>query len=110
MKTQSSHVPLRNVPLPERFIIPLQQHLGPEGELCVKAGDPVLKGQPLTTGRGRTVPVHAPTSGVITAIEPHITAHPSGLKELCVLIEADGLDTWCEREFIADYRQLSADD
>ncbi|MBU9854130.1 electron transport complex subunit RsxC [Rahnella bonaserana] len=110
MKTQSSHVPLRNVPLPERFIIPLQQHLGPEGELCVKAGDRVLKGQPLTTGRGRTVPVHAPTSGVITAIEPHITAHPSGLKELCVLIDADGQDTWCEREFIADYRQLSADE
>lgn len=110
MKTQSSHVPLRNVPLPERFIIPLQQHLGPEGELCVKAGDRVLKGQLLTTGRGRTVPVHAPTSGVITAIEPHITAHPSGLKELCVLIEADGQDTWCEREFIADYRQLSADE
>ncbi len=110
MKNQSSHVPLRNVPLPERFIIPLQQHLGPEGELCVKAGDRVLKGQPLTTGRGRTVPVHAPTSGVITAIEPHITAHPSGLKELCVLIEADGQDTWCEREFIADYRQLSADE
>jgi electron transport complex protein RnfC len=110
MKTQSSHVPLRNVPLPERFIIPLQQHLGPEGELCVKAGDRVLKGQPLTTGRGRTVPVHAPTSGVITAIQPHITAHPSGLKELCVLIDADGQDTWCEREFIADYRQLSADE
>ncbi|AVF34597.1 electron transport complex subunit RsxC [Rahnella sikkimica] len=108
MKTQSSHVPLRNVPLPERFIIPLQQHLGPEGELCVKAGDRVLKGQPLTTGRGRTVPVHAPTSGVITAIEPHITAHPSGLKELCVLIEADGQDSWCERDFVADYRQLSA--
>ncbi|NGX86024.1 electron transport complex subunit RsxC [Rahnella sp. Lac-M11] len=108
MKTQSSHVPLRNVPLPERFIIPLQQHLGPEGELCVKAGDRVLKGQPLTTGRGRTVPVHAPTSGVITAIEPHITAHPSGLKELCVLIEADGQDTWCERNIVADYRQLSA--
>src|SRR5471030_1633769 len=110
MKTQSSHVPLRNVPLPERFIIPLQQHLGPEGELCVQAGDRVLKGQPLTTGRGRTVPVHSPTSGVITAIEPHITAHPSGLKELCVLIDADGQDTWCEREFIADYRTLSADE
>ncbi|QLK61059.1 electron transport complex subunit RsxC [Enterobacteriaceae bacterium Kacie_13] len=110
MKTQSSHVPLRNVPLPERFIIPLQQHLGPEGELCVQAGDRVLKGQPLTTGRGRTVPVHSPTSGVITAIEPHITAHPSGLKELCVLIDADGQDTWCEREFIADYRKLSADE
>lgn len=108
MKTQSSHVPLRRVPLSEHFIIPLQQHLGPEGELCVKSGDRVLKGQPLTTGRGRTVPIHAPTSGVITAIEPHITAHPSGLKELCILISADGEDRWCERDIVTDYRQLDA--
>jgi len=108
MKTQSSHVPLRRVPLSEHFIIPLQQHLGPEGELCVKSGDRVLKGQPLTTGRGRTVPIHAPTSGVITAIEPHITAHPSGLKELCVLLHADGEDCWAERDVVTDYRQLDA--
>lgn len=108
MKTQSSHVKLRRVPLSERFIIPLQQHLGPEGELCVKSGDRVLKGQPLTTGRGRTVPIHAPTSGVVTAIEPHITAHPSGLKEQCVLIDADGEDRWCERDVVTHYRQLDA--
>ena len=108
MKTQSSLVPLRRMPLPERFIIPLQQHLGPEGELCVQSGDRVTKGQPLTTGRGRTVPVHAPTSGVISAIEPHITAHPSGLKELCVIIDADGEDRWCDRETVADYTQLDA--
>ncbi|MDW5499341.1 electron transport complex subunit RsxC [Pseudomonas lundensis] len=106
MKTQSSGVPLRTVPLPDKFIIPLQQHLGPEGELCVKVGDAVLKGQPLTVGRGRTVPVHAPTSGTISAITPHITAHPSGLAELCVIIQPDGEDRWCERAPVADYRQL----
>ncbi|CAI0788286.1 electron transport complex subunit RsxC [Serratia quinivorans] len=108
MKTQSSGVPLRTAPLPDKFIIPLQQHLGPEGELCVKVGDAVLKGQPLTVGRGRTVPVHAPTSGTISAITPHITAHPSGLAELCVIIQPDGEDRWCERAPVADYRQLTA--
>ncbi|CAI1612566.1 Nitrogen fixation protein rnfC [Serratia quinivorans] len=107
MKTQSSGVPLRTAPLPDKFIIPLQQHLGPEGELCVKVGDAVLKGQPLTVGRGRTVPVHAPTSGTISAITPHITAHPSGLAELCVIIQPDGEDRWCERAPVADYRQLT---
>ncbi|MFS7160932.1 electron transport complex subunit RsxC [Serratia proteamaculans] len=107
MKTLSSGVPLRTAPLPDIFVIPLQQHLGPEGELCVKVGDPVLKGQPLTVGRGRTVPVHAPTSGTISAITPHITAHPSGLAELCVIIQPDGEDRWCEREPVADYRQLA---
>jgi electron transport complex protein RnfC len=108
MKTQSSGAPLRVAPLPKTFIIPLQQHLGPEGELCVNAGDRVLKGQPLTVGHGRTVPVHAPTSGTVSAITPHITAHPSGLTELCVIIEADGEDRWCERDPVADYRQAPA--
>ena len=106
MKTQSSGVPLRTAPLPDTFVIPLQQHLGPEGELCVNVGEHVLKGQPLTVGRGRTVPVHAPTSGTISAIKPHITAHPSGLAELCVIIQPDGGDRWCERAPVADYRQL----
>ena len=107
MKTLSSGVPLRTAPLPDIFVIPLQQHLGPEGELCVKVSDPVLKGQPLTVGRGRTVPVHAPTSGTVSAITPHITAHPSGLAELCVIIQPDGEDRWCERAPVADYRQLA---
>ncbi|MGO4744995.1 electron transport complex subunit RsxC [Serratia quinivorans] len=107
MKTQSSGVPLRIAPLPETFVIPLQQHLGPEGELCVTVGERVLKGQPLTVGRGRTVPVHAPTSGTVSAIKPHITAHPSGLAELCVIIQPDGEDRWCERAPVADYRQLT---
>jgi electron transport complex protein RnfC len=110
MKTQSSTVPLRVVPLPERLIVPLQQHLGPEGELCVKAGDHVLKGQPLTFGHGRTLPVHAPTSGTIRAIAPHVTTHPSGLAELCVMIEPDGADRWCELTPVTDYRQLGAAD
>ncbi|ELW8205531.1 electron transport complex subunit RsxC, partial [Yersinia enterocolitica] len=103
MKLQSSQVPMRIATLPEQLIVPLQQHLGPEGELRVSTGERVLKGQPLTVGRGRTVPVHAPTSGVITAIAPHTTAHPSGLAELCVHITPDGEDRWREQQPWADY-------
>ncbi|TDB57303.1 electron transport complex subunit RsxC [Photorhabdus khanii] len=109
MKLQSSQTPLRIAPLPEELIIPLQQHLGTEGELLVKAGDKVLKGQPLTFGTGRTVPVHASTSGTIIAIEPCITAHPSGLKELCVRLLPDGTDQWCECVQAPDYQSLDAD-
>ncbi|HDL6926285.1 TPA: electron transport complex subunit RsxC [Yersinia enterocolitica] len=103
MKLQSSRVPMRIATLPEQLIVPLQQHLGPEGELRVSTGERVLKGQPLTVGRGRMVPVHAPTSGVITAIAPHTTAHPSGLAELCVHITPDGEDRWREQQPWADY-------
>ncbi|MDA5544282.1 electron transport complex subunit RsxC [Yersinia rochesterensis] len=105
MKLQSSQVPMRIATLPDQMIIPLQQHLGPEGELRVRTGEQVLKGQPLTIGRGRTVPVHAPTSGVITAVAPHTTAHPSGLAELCVHITPDGEDRWREQQPWGDYHQ-----
>ncbi|WP_415896182.1 electron transport complex subunit RsxC [Providencia rettgeri] len=107
MKLQSSQTPMRIASIPDELVIPLQQHLGPEGELIVQVGDFVLKGQPLTKGLGRTVPVHASTSGVITAIEPMVTAHPSGLKELCVRIASDGQDTWCTLYPEPNYVQLT---
>ena len=106
MKTQSNGTPLRQLPLADRFIIPLKQHIGHEGELCVKPGDKVLRGQPLTFGNGRMLPVHAPTSGTVEAIGPHMTAHPSGLAEMSVFIRPDGEDRWIERQTAADYRQL----
>ncbi|MHC3491066.1 electron transport complex subunit RsxC [Pectobacterium brasiliense] len=109
MKTQSSQTPLRQIPLPEQFIIPLKQHLGPEGEICVSVGDKVLRGQPLTRGKGRTLPVHAPTSGTVNAIRQHTTAHPSGLSELSIIIVPDGEDRWCERQTFTDYREHSVD-
>ncbi|MBA0172823.1 electron transport complex subunit RsxC [Pectobacterium versatile] len=109
MKTQSSQIPLRQIPLPEQFIIPLKQHLGPEGEICVSVGDKVLRGQPLTRGKGRTLPVHAPTSGTVNAIRQHTTAHPSGLSELSIIIVPDGDDRWCERQTFTDYHAQSTD-
>src|SRR5471030_2045011 len=110
MKNQSSEVPLRHIPLPPKFYIPLKQHLGPEGELCVTVGDGVLRGQPLTTGFGRTLPVHAPTSGMIEAIIPHITAHPSALAESSIVLRPDGDDRWYPRPPPVDYRQRDAAD
>ncbi|MGG6167971.1 electron transport complex subunit RsxC [Pantoea allii] len=105
MKTQSNGTPLAELPLPHRFIIPLKQHIGHEGEIGVSPGDKVLRGQALTFGQGRMLPVHAPTSGVIEAIGPHMTAHPSGLSELCIFLTPDGEDRWISLEPLPDYRQ-----
>ncbi|MGC0840189.1 electron transport complex subunit RsxC [Pantoea agglomerans] len=105
MKTQSNDTPLSELPLPHRFIIPLKQHIGHEGEICVAPGDKVLRGQPLTFGTGRMLPVHAPTSGVIEDIGQHMTAHPSGLSELCIFLTPDGDDRWIPLDPLPDYRQ-----
>ena len=110
MKTQSNVTPLSQLPLPEQFIIPLKQHIGHEGEICVAPGDKVLRGQPLTFGSGRMLPVHAPTSGTIEEIAPHMTAHPSGLSELCIFLRADGEDRWTQLDPQPDYRALSRDE
>lgn len=110
MKTQSNGTPLSQLPLSERFIIPLKQHIGHEGEICVAPGDKVLRGQPLTFGGGRMLPVHAPTSGTIEEIAPHMTAHPSGLSELCIFLRADGEDRWTTLDPQPDYRALSREE
>jgi len=97
-KQHTSQKPLGRLPLPDRLYVPLRQHIGVPGSLLVTAGQQVLKGQPLTfADNAMAVPVHAPTSGRVLAIEPHIAPHPSALPELCVVIEPDGLEQWRER-------------
>ncbi|NMT93404.1 electron transport complex subunit RsxC, partial [Vibrio alginolyticus] len=109
-KKQSNKADLVRASIPAEIILPLKQHIGKAGNLLVSVGEHVLKGQALTQSEtGFTVPVHAPTSGTITAIEPRTVAHPSGLSELCAVITPDGQDTWCKKSPIADYTQESAD-
>lgn len=92
--------------MPDILVLPLRQHVGSEGQCCVSVGDYVFKGQPIsTTTSPYSVPVHAPTSGEIIAIAPHVVAHPSGLTEMCVSIKPDGKDTWGELTPLMDYQQ-----
>ena len=79
-KQQSVQLPLLEASLPSEIILPIKQHIGTAGNLTVSVGDQVLKGQALTHyNTSFMLPVHAPTSGTITAIEPRTVAHPSGL-------------------------------
>ncbi len=107
MKAQSNQQPISAAPLSKDFYVPVKQHAGNPGRLLVQIGDRVLKGQPLTQGDGlRELPIHAPTSGLVKDIAPYVAAHPSGLTEMMVHIEADGLDQWREQFPLADYLHL----
>ena len=107
-KVITSSKPIKHLPLPKQLILPLQQHIGRQGDLIVNVGDKVLKGQALTkSSNPMAVPVHAPTSGTISAIKNSVIAHPSGLSELCLFIDVDGEDTWKTREICQDFTKLS---
>ncbi len=106
-KTQSTQVPITTAPLPARLVIPLQQHIGQPAEPLVEIGDKVLKGQMICAANGYvSVAVHAPTSGTVVAITEHTVPHPSGLPDLCVIMDTDGREQWAERSPTPDYRDL----
>ena len=60
---------IQRLPLPQKLVVSLKQHIGANGKLIVEKGQQVLKGQALTKPSGNwSVPVHAPTSGIICEI------------------------------------------
>ncbi len=97
-KQESSGTPIAKAPLPPLLVMPFRQNATGAAAIAVKAGDRVLKGQRIGSAEGAFgTPVHAPTSGMVRAIEERMLPHPSGLPSTCALIEPDGTDEWVER-------------
>ena len=97
-KLESSSQPIRPLTMPARLVLPLRQHVGNIPKIRVAVGERVLKGQLLAEAEGNiSAAVHAPTSGVISAIADSLIPHPSGLPDLCITLEADGKDEWMAR-------------
>ena len=100
---------INTLPLPQALYVPLKQHIGSAGELIVKAGQNVKKGQALTEPTtGLSLPVHAPTSGVIESIVNHVSAHPSGIAEPTLVLIPDGLEESVEAQPLNNWQQASA--
>lgn len=106
-KHQSTGVPISPAPIPEVLVLPLSQHAGSPADPVVNVGDKVLKGQIIAKATGFvSVPVHAPTSGTITAIEKHAIPHPSGMADTCIILNSDGEDRWGELTPVEDYSSI----
>ena len=107
-KTLSNQSNIETLPLDTTFYVPIKQHIGVDGTIIVSEGDSVLKGQALTASEAPfSVPVHAPTSGTVKKITEHVSAHPSGIPELSIIIDADGQDTWIPLKSVGDYSKAS---
>ncbi len=108
-KDLSNRTPIAQAPLPKRLILPLGQHIGAAAEVCVAAGERVLKGQKIAEASGFvSAPLHAPTSGIVSHIGPQPYPHASGLLAPAIVIDSDGLDEWIELHPRPDYRQLNS--
>lgn len=94
-KTATAQIRSEICPLPAELVIPLAQHIGAPALPCVIAGQRVARGQVVGHANGFvSVPVHASTSGLVTAVEPR--PHPCGAELPAVILQPDGEDTWAE--------------
>ena len=107
-KRPAADAPLRELPLPKRLYIPLQQHVGQPARPIVLVGQMVLKGQLVAEAQGNiSAPVHASASGRVVSIGEVTAPHPSGLPQVAIGIEPDGRDTPAELPIPADPFALS---
>lgn len=107
-KRQSLTLPIGYPKLPERLVVPLIQHIGEHCIACVTIGQQVLKGELIGVVDGALgTSVHAPSSGIVSAIEARPVGHQSGSLAPCIEILTDGLERWVSRPKTRDYRQLA---
>lgn len=79
--------------MPAEFVVPMAQHIGAPAVASVEVGQSVSKGQEIGAAKGFvSVPVHAPTSGEVVAVESR--PHPWGTSLPAVVIKPDGEDSW----------------
>ena len=81
-------------PEPDILVVPMSQHIGVPCTPLVKKGDTVTVGQMIGDNQGLCVPVHAPVSGKVKAVEPR--PHVGGTLVMSVVIENDHTDTLCD--------------
>lgn len=94
-KSYAEDKSIESVPIPEKVIIPVRQHIGAPCTPIVAVGDTVYKGQTIAKSDAFvSCPIHATTSGKVIDIAEY--PHTSGVKCLSIVIKSDGLDQWIE--------------
>ena len=111
-KDESTSLPIKDAGTPPELVVSLHQHAGAPADPDVSVGERVTKGQIIAHAVHNRISanVHAPTSGIVTAIEERILPHPSHLADQCIFIQSDDKNEWVsepEKGYlkpIADYQ------
>ncbi|MFN2330010.1 MAG: electron transport complex subunit RsxC [Chromatocurvus sp.] len=96
-KSESMTRCIESAGIPDTLVVPVGQHIGSSAVPVVAPGQRVLGGEEIAEADGAfSVPCHAPTSGMVLAIEDRPVPHPSGLSALCIILQPDGRDERAE--------------
>ncbi|MEN8175185.1 MAG: electron transport complex subunit RsxC [Pseudomonadota bacterium] len=77
---------IRRLPFPPELVVPLSQHIGKPARPVVRVGQEVVRGQLIAEADGYvSVPMHAPATGQVTAID--LCATVQGPKTTAVYIK-----------------------
>ena len=85
-KEETAHLPIRRLPFASKLVVPLSQHKGAPAKPIVKVGEEVVRGEPIAQADGYvSVPMHAPATGRVSAIDLWPTAE--GPKAPAIIID-----------------------
>lgn len=109
-KSSTENSAISAAKIPEKVIIPLQQHIGAPNKPLVKKGDIVKTGQKIAESEAFvSSPVHASISGKVKAVASFL--HPSGQLITSITIGSDGKDEFFESNpDKREYTDLSPDE
>ena len=93
-KVYACDLPVLDFPEPDLLVVPMAQHIGAPCKPLVKKGDYVKVGQKIGDNQGLCVPVHAPVSGKVKAVD--MKPHSNGTTVMSVVIQNDHEDVLSE--------------
>ena len=107
-KHQSLTMPIGELPIPEKLVVPLSQHIGVHlHHLASPWGTKFLKVRRLPPQQGHFCRGACTYLGTIFAIEKRPIAHSSGMSAPCIEITNDGRDRWIKHKGIEDFKHTS---
>ena len=92
-KSLAADAPIEIMPIPEKVLLPLQQHIGGPCTPMVKAKQEVIFGE--MVGKGEvfvSAPIHAPVSGVVQKMETVTLANGRHLQAIAIRAEGEQVD------------------
>jgi len=90
----TADIPIEYLPVPDKVIIPVSQHIGSPANPVVAKGDTVKAGQIIAAGKGFvSANIHSSVSGKVSKID--LAADSSGYRQTAVFIDVEG-DDWID--------------